>query len=104
MHSKIIFILIFSLCNIIFMRAQNDDSNAAKYWKYRQRLRTIFLKPGESEGCGNVDAVKALNPDRTKKYEEEASGFSLPATALYYKDNSKASLEWGDTPMHLGWY
>ncbi len=67
--------------------AQNDSLNRQKYWCFRQRLVTKFIKPGLKPG----ESIPA------KKYTIGVAWSSRPAKLV-------KKLEWGDATIHLGWY
>lgn len=67
--------------------SQSPASNQSKYWFYRYRLTSEFLKKGVIEECPN-DIVAH-------------GGFSIPAGGAYSQEED---LHFGDGTSHLGYY
>jgi len=80
----VIFIFYIILGSIV---AQNDSLNREKYWHFRHRLITKFVKPGLGPG----ESIPA------NKYSVYVSWYKKPVGP--YK-----KIEWGDATIHLGWY
>ncbi len=79
------------LLSVVFsgtgIHSQNDSLNRQKYWKFRERLITKFVKPG----LGTGESVPA------KMYTLGIAWTSQPARLV-------KKLQWGDATIHLGWY
>lgn len=84
----LIFLMLFSSCSGKLENVDdlspffNSQSMSAIYWKYRNRLRTHFVRIP-------VNAAEADLP-----------GYGLPATGLDCGTGAK----WSDSTLHLGWY
>lgn len=59
---------------------QADHANLERYWRYRVRLVTEFLDPGEGPGK------------------------HIPADTIYIRGRRVDVIRWADGPLQLGWY
>ncbi len=79
-----IFIGLFIFTITIPIYAQTEQANLAKYWKYRDRLRSKFIVVSEN----------------VMDY-----GVNIPASDIYYKsDSTKSYICWGDGNNNMSHY
>lgn len=81
--------LLIWLCVMLstFMYAQSDSDNLAKYWKYREMLKSKFVKIGDDAGCSIPMACRI-------------PGYTYGGTM----DPTGTQLQWKDATITLGYY
>ncbi len=87
--NKRLLLLIFVLFSSLLLNGQNEESNRQKYWFFREKLTTDFLKIGGCQGCSIPAELYELVPI------QQTNG----TTKIIRKLNFGA-----DAPANLGWY
>jgi hypothetical protein len=85
--------LVFALLHSITQAQTQDELNLEKYWKYRERLKTYFMKIGAEPGESIPMSCRIPDWDAAGSDEE----IDIP-------DSEVTTLEWRDATISLGYY
>ncbi len=77
----------FLIVTLATFHAQSDQDNLDKYWKYREILKTKFVKIGSGDGCSIPMACRV-------------PGYAFGGTT----DPVGTQLQWKDATITLGYY
>ncbi len=92
MKSLFIFATLF-LFNVALQAQTQDELNLEKYWKYRERLKTYFMKIGAGEGESIPMSCRIPDWDAAGSFDND----NMP-------DEEVTTLEWRDATISLGYY
>lgn len=85
--------LVFALLHSITQSQTQDELNLEKYWKYRERLKTYFMKIGAEPGGSIPMSCRIPDWDAAGSDEE----IDIPHSDV-------TTLEWRDATISLGYY